>query len=116
MRLPTERLLFRVRDIEEVANPIFSCPLLDAVVDCTASVLDLVGMHSHRGRNKSGWLVLLTFIPFVGALITIILGLLPGSREDNVYGRSPRLASGNESTSQPVNRFDKNLADTASGF
>lgn len=101
------------------ASPISDWPLF-AIVGIAAPFSMWVSLASQVKRwhdcNKSGWLVLLTFIPFVGALITIILGLLPGSREDNVYGRSPRLASGNESASQPVNRFDKDLADTASGF
>lgn len=100
------------------ADPISDWPLL-AIVGIAAPFALWVSLASQVKRwhdcNKSGWLALLTFIPFAGALITIILGLVPGSREANLYGRNPRLPSGYGDADDPVNSFGKDLPNTAGG-
>ena len=41
-------------------------------------------------RNKSGWMVLIRFIPILGGLWTLIeLGFLPGTIGTNKYGDDP---------------------------
>ncbi|MGX7418211.1 DUF805 domain-containing protein [Carnobacterium gallinarum] len=39
--------------------------------------------------NKSGWLVLLAFIPFIGAIIIFVFTVLAGDQGDNPYGSNP---------------------------
>lgn len=41
----------------------------------------------------SGWLMLVSAIPYVGALFSLLLLVLPGNKQDN-YGEAPRAASG----------------------
>lgn len=40
--------------------------------------------------NKSGWMSLTLFIPFVNLLIFLYLGLAPGTSGYNIYGADPR--------------------------
>lgn len=41
----------------------------------------------------TGWLMLLSAIPYLGALFSLLLVVLPGNKQDN-YGEAPRSASG----------------------
>lgn len=44
-------------------------------------------------RNKSGWWVLITLIPIVGAIWALIeVGFLPGTTGPNQYGEDPLTA------------------------
>lgn len=40
--------------------------------------------------NRSGWWVLVTLIPYVGFVATLVLLFVPGSAEENDYGEKPR--------------------------
>ena len=44
--------------------------------------------------NFSGWWALLTFIPYLGFVATLVLLFVPGSSEDNDYGDKPRQGNG----------------------
>lgn len=44
-------------------------------------------------QERSGWLVLLAFVPVIGGLVLLIFTLLPGTAGENRYGADPR---GNE--------------------
>ena len=39
--------------------------------------------------DKSGWWALISFVPYVGSLILVILMILPGTDGDNRYGPKP---------------------------
>ena len=41
-------------------------------------------------QDKSGWLILLGFIPFVGGIILLVFMLLEGTRGDNRFGPNPK--------------------------
>lgn len=41
-------------------------------------------------QDKSGWYALLTFIPYIGPLILLVLAFLPGTDGENDYGFDPR--------------------------
>ncbi len=41
--------------------------------------------------GASGWLWLLTLIPFVGAIFALIVGLSPSENKDNRHGRKPSI-------------------------
>lgn len=41
--------------------------------------------------DKSGWLYLLTCVPYVGWLFFLAFGFIPGTRGENRYGDDPRV-------------------------
>ena len=41
-------------------------------------------------QDKSGWLVLLGFIPYVGGLIMLVLMCIDGTQGENQYGPDPK--------------------------
>jgi uncharacterized membrane protein YhaH (DUF805 family) len=41
-------------------------------------------------QDKSGWFVLLAFIPFLGGLAVLVFMLLEGTRGDNRFGPDPK--------------------------
>ncbi len=44
--------------------------------------------------NLSGWWALLTFIPYLGFVVTVVLLFVPGSSDDNDHGDKPRQGNG----------------------
>ena len=59
-----------------------------------AAVIPLVAVTVRRlhDTGKSGWLYLLTFVPFVGGLILLVLILLGPTPGPNQYGPGPGLS------------------------
>jgi uncharacterized membrane protein YhaH (DUF805 family) len=43
--------------------------------------------------NKSGWWILIGFVPIVGAIILLIFALTGGTPGDNKYGADPKAAA-----------------------
>jgi len=41
-------------------------------------------------QERSGWLVLLAFVPLIGGLVLLVFTLLPGTAGENRYGADPR--------------------------
>ncbi len=41
-------------------------------------------------QDKSGWFILLTFVPLIGILFWILIGFWPGTEGENDYGWNPR--------------------------
>jgi uncharacterized membrane protein YhaH (DUF805 family) len=50
-----------------------------------------VGVRRLHDTNKSGWWLLISFVPFVGGLILLILMCIDGDPGDNQYGPNPKL-------------------------
>ncbi|MBJ27816.1 MAG: hypothetical protein CL776_03315 [Chloroflexi bacterium] len=48
-----------------------------------------VSVRRLHDTNKTGWMVLLGLIPFVGSIVLLVLYLLPGNIGDNDYGAQP---------------------------
>lgn len=48
-----------------------------------------VGVRRLHDIDKSGWFILLGFIPLIGAIALIILMCLPGTQGDNRFGPDP---------------------------
>jgi uncharacterized membrane protein YhaH (DUF805 family) len=44
--------------------------------------------------DKSGWLILVQFIPYVGSIILLVLMCLDGTRGENSYGFDPKEGPG----------------------
>jgi uncharacterized membrane protein YhaH (DUF805 family) len=79
-----------IEDATETALDLTTVPLLLFVlasmpVGLAAAVRRL---HDH---DKSGLMVLLYFIPFVGGIIFLVLMLITGTDGPNSYGEDPRL-------------------------
>ncbi|MHA7819499.1 MAG: DUF805 domain-containing protein [Erythrobacter sp.] len=51
-----------------------------------------VQVRRFHDQDKSGWFVLLGFIPFVGGLIVLVFMCLEGTRGPNQYGPDPKGA------------------------
>ena len=49
-----------------------------------------VTVRRFHDQDKSGWLILLQFIPYVGWLIVFIFMLLDGTRGPNRFGDDPK--------------------------
>ncbi|KQM95276.1 hypothetical protein ASE70_00625 [Sphingomonas sp. Leaf22] len=49
-----------------------------------------VQVRRFHDQNRTGWLVLLSFIPYVGGLIVLIFMCLPGTPGPNRYGPDPK--------------------------
>ncbi|MEH6662184.1 MAG: DUF805 domain-containing protein [Parasphingorhabdus sp.] len=49
-----------------------------------------VQVRRFHDQDKSGWLVLLNFIPLVGGLIVLVFMCLEGTRGDNRFGPDPK--------------------------
>ncbi|NMD89243.1 DUF805 domain-containing protein [Victivallis vadensis] len=53
-----------------------------------AMLLPSLGVTARRlhDRNKSGWMILVCLIPFIGTLILLLMCLPEGDRNDNRFG------------------------------
>lgn len=64
------------------------------ILYCIAALVFLIPtiavmVRRFHDQDKTGWLVLLNFVPF-GGLIVLIFMLLPGTEGDNRYGPDPK--------------------------
>ena len=48
-----------------------------------------IGIKRFHDRNKSGWFMLLSFVPFVNLSVLLELGFLKGTIGENQYGPDP---------------------------
>ena len=49
-----------------------------------------VQVRRFHDQDKSGWFVLLNFIPYIGSLIVLVFMCLEGTRGENRYGPDPK--------------------------
>ena len=49
-----------------------------------------VQVRRFHDQDKSGWFVLINFVPYIGALIVLVFMLLEGTRGPNKYGPDPK--------------------------
>ncbi len=49
-----------------------------------------VQVRRFHDQNRTGWLVLLSFIPYIGGLIVLVFMCLPGTPGPNRYGPDPK--------------------------
>lgn len=50
-----------------------------------------VSVRRLHDTNRSGWWLLLVFIPLLGGIIILIFLVLEGDSEENRYGKNPKL-------------------------
>ena len=53
-----------------------------------------VQVRRFHDQDKSGWLVLLNFIPYVGGIVVLVFMLLEGTKGPNQYGPDPKDPEG----------------------
>ena len=51
-----------------------------------------VAVRRLHDTNKSGWMIFISLIPFIGGLILLVFMLIDGDVGDNQYGPSPKYA------------------------
>ncbi|MCW3849406.1 DUF805 domain-containing protein [Sphingomonas sp. LB-2] len=64
------------------------------IVSCLVGLFFLipglaVSVRRLHDQDKTGWLLLLAFIPLIGAIILLVFYVLPGTVGDNRYGPDP---------------------------
>jgi uncharacterized membrane protein YhaH (DUF805 family) len=55
-----------------------------------------VQIRRFHDQDKSGWFVLLSFIPFLGGLIVLVFMCLEGTKGPNRFGPDPKDPAGSE--------------------
>ena len=51
-----------------------------------------VQVRRFHDQDKSGWFVLLNFIPYIGGLIVFVFMCLDGTKGENRYGPDPKMS------------------------
>jgi uncharacterized membrane protein YhaH (DUF805 family) len=50
------------------------------------------GVRRMHDIDRTGWWLLIAFVPLIGAIVLIVFALLPGTAGDNKYGPDPKAA------------------------
>ena len=67
--------------------------VLMVVALCEFFVMFALVIRRLHDTGRSGWWILIGFVPAVGGIILLILMLLDSQRESNEYGPSPKYSS-----------------------
>ncbi len=51
-----------------------------------------VGVRRMHDIDRSGWWLLIAFVPFIGVIVLLVFALLPGTAGDNRFGPDPKAA------------------------
>src|SRR5258706_4153596 len=49
-----------------------------------------VGVRRMHDIDRSGWWLLIAFVPFIGVIVLLVFALLPGTAGDNRFGPDPK--------------------------
>lgn len=73
-------------------SPMFFVGIIMLAVFGLASIIPSIAVQVRRfhDQDKSGWMVLLGFIPYVGGIIALVFMCLEGTRGPNRYGPDPK--------------------------
>ena len=74
-----------------VYGPLTTLFLLGIIIPSIA-----VQIRRFHDQDKSGWFVLLSFIPFLGGLIVLVFMFLEGTKGPNRFGPDPKDPAGSE--------------------
>jgi uncharacterized membrane protein YhaH (DUF805 family) len=68
------------------------------------SLLQILSLTVRRlhDTNRSGWWFLITFVPYIGHIILLVLLCFDSTPGDNQYGPSPKYSDGNLSSNKLV--------------
>ena len=75
----------------ETAGPLFWVGGGILVIWVLASIIPSIAVQVRRfhDQDRSGWMILLGFIPYVGGIIVFVFMCLSGTRGPNRYGPDP---------------------------
>ncbi len=61
---------------------------------CLAIIIPSIAVQVRRfhDQDKSGWFVLMNFIPYVGSLIVFVFMCLEGTKGENRFGPDPKMS------------------------
>ena len=73
-------------------GPLFWLGVALIVIWGLGSIIPSIAVQVRRfhDQDKSGWMVLIGFIPYIGGLIVLIFMCLEGTRGSNRYGNDPK--------------------------
>jgi len=60
-----------------------------------------VQVRRFHDQDKSGWFVLINFVPYVGGLVVLVFMCLEGTRGPNRFGPDPKAGEVSEAVSPP---------------
>ena len=62
------------------------------VVFMLGSIIPMIAVTVRRfhDQDKSGWLYLLNFIPYVGPIVVLVFMFIEGTKGPNLYGEDPK--------------------------
>ena len=84
-----------------VDNALWDFPILYSLYGLAVLIPGLsVAVRRLHDTNKSGWWLLIAFIPLVGAIVLIVFMATEGDRSDNQYGADPKSAAEEDEISQ----------------
>ena len=49
----------------------------------------MLSIRRLHDTGKTGWLLMISFLPIIGALVLLILYIMKGDEQDNEYGKNP---------------------------
>lgn len=77
---------------EAAPGPLFWLGIAILVIWGVGSIVPSIAVQVRRfhDQDKSGWMVLLGFIPYVGGLIVFIFMCIEGTRGSNRFGNDPK--------------------------
>ncbi|MCA1199311.1 DUF805 domain-containing protein [Sphingomonas sp. R647] len=83
-------------ELDDPADTSISLTIIPMALWILACLLPSIAVTVRRlhDSDKSGWLFLLTIIPYLGFIMTLIFGFWPGTHGENSYGFDPRLGEG----------------------
>ncbi|MFV0625265.1 DUF805 domain-containing protein [Sphingomonas sp. ac-8] len=66
-------------------------PLILLGLFVLATIVPAIAVQVRRfhDQDKSGWFVLINFVPYVGGIVTFVFMVLPGTRGANRFGPDP---------------------------
>ena len=73
---------------EGAASPLAFVPVLYTLAILLPSLA--VGVRRLHDTGRSGWFILIGFIPLVGAIVLIVFYAQEGESGDNAYGTNPK--------------------------
>ena len=77
-------VLFAALIIIDGSGILFALAVLALIIPNLA-----VSVRRLHDTNKTGWMILLGLVPFVGSIVLLVLYLLPANKGDNDYGAPP---------------------------
>jgi uncharacterized membrane protein YhaH (DUF805 family) len=74
-----------------MASPVTGLGVLSCIYALAVFVPSLaVSVRRLHDTDRSGWWLLIAFIPLIGAIVLLVFMLLDGTPGDNKYGPSPK--------------------------